>query len=119
MGPRRGVAGQNVAGQTPVAGRFGKGTRADSEQALLRLRLELFDGTSSKARDTTVAELLAAWFNWASPRLSPSTRREYDRIVGVHLVPSLGGLPLGRLRRVDIDLAAIVPFVEVTTPGGQ
>jgi integrase len=80
-----------------------KGTRADAEQALLRLRLELFDGTSSNPRDTTVAELLAAWLNWASPRLSPSTRREYDRIVRVHLVPSLGRLPIRRLRPVDID----------------
>ena len=51
----------------------------------------------------TVAEYLVHWLRLAEMRLRPTTAHQYARLIEGHILPTLGGLPLGALRAEHIQ----------------
>jgi integrase len=78
------------------------GAKRDAERELARLvaAAERDDATAAKA---TVASLLDAWWDQKRERLSPTTAREYGRIIERRLRPDLGKKRLDRLTAADLD----------------
>jgi integrase len=96
------------AGLDPVSGRrlyrtrtFRGGKRA-AEDALARFVTEVA-GILPTARDATVGELVAEWFELAKADLSPSTVRGYEVSIRCYIVPALGELRLDKLRAAQLD----------------
>jgi len=79
-----------------------RGTKRDAEAALAQLVLEV-TGTAPSARDATVGDLVAEWFELAKADLSPSTARGYEVSIRRYIVPALGSVPLAQLRPVQLD----------------
>lgn len=95
-------------GRDPVTGRkkyltrtFRGGKRA-AEGALSRFVVEV-GGSGHASQDATVADLIEQWLLLASPELSPTTARGYRWIVDTYIVPTLGTVPLARLRPAQLD----------------
>lgn len=69
--------------------------------------VEKLRGLTEQARKTggrlptagkmTVQAFLTDWLDQAKPRLRPKTVENYERTIRLHIVPSLGGLPLAKL----------------------
>lgn len=57
----------------------------------------------SEVRTGTVGELLDRWFEAASPQWAPSTVSQTRSVIGCHLKPHLGHLPVAKLTTADID----------------
>lgn len=78
------------------------GNKRDAERELARLvaAAERDEATAAKA---TVASLLDAWWEQKRERLSPTTAREYGRIIEHRLRPDLGKKRLDRLSAADLD----------------
>jgi len=52
----------------------------------------------------TVGEYLKRWLiEYARPNTAPKTFRRYEQIVRVHLLPTLGNIPLTKLRPLHIQ----------------
>lgn len=96
------------AGRDPVSGRklyrtrTFRGPKRAAEDALARLVTEVA-GILPTARDATVGELVAEWFELAKADLSPSTVRGYELSIRCYIVPALGELRLDRLRAAQLD----------------
>jgi len=76
-----------------------KGTKKDAEKRLSELLHQLDTGTFMKPGKTTLAEYLGRWLqDYAKPNLSPRGFERYESIARVHLLPSLGNIPLTQLR---------------------
>lgn len=95
-------------GRDPVTGRkkyltrtFRGGKRAANE-ALAKFVTEVGGGAHA-AQDATVADLIEQWLSLASPELSPTTARGYRWIVDTYVLPTLGKVPLARLRPAQLD----------------
>jgi len=95
-------------GRDPVTGRkkyltrtFRGGKRA-AEEALSKFVVEV-GGGGHASQDATVADLIEQWLTLASPELSPTTARGYRWIVDTYIVPTLGKVPLARLRPAQLD----------------
>lgn len=95
-------------GRDPVTGRkkyltrtFRGGKRA-AEGALSKFVVEV-GGGGHASRDATVSDLIKQWLQLASPELSPTTARGYRWIVDTYIVPTLGTVPLARLRPAQLD----------------
>jgi hypothetical protein len=54
-------------------------------------------------RNATVGELLEAWFEMASGDFSPSTVKETRGFINRNLLPTLGAVPLSKLRASELD----------------
>lgn len=79
-----------------------KGTKREAERALRALAAEV-DAGQHKGTEGTVAHLLEAWYDHASPGWSPTTRQEVRLVVRRRLVPALGSLRLSELRPGHLD----------------
>jgi integrase len=96
------------AGRDPVSGRklyrtrSFRGGKRDAEDALARLVLEV-SGAVPTARDATVGDLVAEWFELAKADLSPSTVRGYEVSIRRYITPVLGEVPLDQLRPAQLD----------------
>lgn len=95
-------------GRDPVTGRkkyltrtFRGGKRA-AEEALSKFVTEVGGGAHA-AQDATVSDLIEQWLSLASPELSPTTARGYRWIVDKYIAPTLGKVPLARLRPAQLD----------------
>jgi integrase len=76
-----------------------RGTRKDAERRLAELLHRLDTGTFVKPSKTTLADYLQRWLEeYVRPNLSPRGSERYESIARVHLVPSLGAIPLTQLR---------------------
>lgn len=76
-----------------------KGTKKDAEKRLAELLHQLDNGTFMKPCKTTLAEFLERWLkDYAKPNLSPRGFERYESIARVHLIPSLGSIPITQLR---------------------
>ena len=93
--------------------RYVTGTRKEAEQALLRLRLEVGDGTAGRGDATTVAELLATWLPIVAGRLEANTVDGYRYVAREYLIPHLGRISLRKL-----DAARIDHFYRDVAPAG-
>ena len=78
------------------------GTKREAQRALAGLISEV---SASKVSSTTtpLRELLARWLDHVDGALSPTTVREYRRLVRTMLEPDLGKLPLRRVTTQRID----------------
>jgi len=76
-----------------------KGTKREAEKKLADLLHQLDTGMFMKPGKTTLAEYLEQWLkDYAKPNLAPRTAEGYESIVRCHIVPSLGNIPLTRLK---------------------
>ncbi len=78
------------------------GTKREAQRALAALVAEVSAGKVTAASET-LAELLARWLDLVSDHLSPTTVREYRRLVTTMLEPDLGKLTLRRVTAQRID----------------
>jgi integrase len=95
-------------GRDPVTGRkkyltrtFRGGKRA-AEQALTKFLVEV-GGGGHASQDTTVSELIKQWLELITPERSPTTARGYRWIVDTYVTPTLGAVPLSRLKPAQLD----------------
>jgi integrase len=79
-----------------------RGGKREAEEAIARFVTEVAGG-SQAAQDTTVGDLIRDWLAMASRELSPTTARGYDWIVRTYVTPTLGRVPLARLRTAQLD----------------
>jgi len=76
-----------------------KGTKKEAEKRLSELLSQLDNGIYIKPGKSTLADFLKLWLrDYAKPNLSPRGFERYESIVRVHLTPSLGNIPLTKLR---------------------
>ena len=96
------------AGADPVTGRQKyvtrtfRGSKREAEEALAKLVTEVSSGGFA-AQDTTLADLLDRWLDLARPELSPTTLRTYEGNIRGYIKPTLGKVPLARLRPAQLD----------------
>ena len=80
---------------------YGK-TRAEVRQQLNDLRAQLDKGLEPP-KVGTVAEFLAAWLSTSRQRVRPSSWRRAEVAVRLHVTPTLGHVPLGKLTPADVE----------------
>ncbi len=74
------------------------GTKRDAERRAAELVNEVNQQTFVKPAKFTLAEFLEMWLrDTAKPSVRPATYGMYEYITRVHLVPSLGHIPLDKL----------------------
>ena len=91
-----------------------RGGKREAEEALARFVTEVAGG-SQAAQDTTVGDLIRDWLALAKRELSPTTARGYDWIVKTYITPTLGDVPLARLRTAQLDRF----YANLREKGGQ
>ncbi len=91
-----------VTGKKRYATKSIRGGKRDAERALVELAADAQRGKLSRT-NTTVAELLDAWFDQASQDFSPKTVVETRGFIERNLRPALGTVPLTRLKAADLD----------------
>jgi integrase len=90
-----------VPGRTSPHRRGGFERKADATAAMNALRDRLARGVENDDRQTT-GEWLTTWL--AGKRtLRPTTQRSYEMHLRLYLIPSLGAIPLERLRPVHVS----------------
>jgi integrase len=76
-----------------------KGSKEDAERRMADILLQIEAGTFIKPSKTTLADYLSSWLiDYVKPTLSPRGFERYESIARVHLVPSLGQIPLTQLK---------------------
>ena len=76
-----------------------KGTKKEAEKRLAEILHQLDNGTFMTPSKTTLGEYLEKWLkDYAKPNLSPRGYERYESISRVHLIPSLGNIPLTQLK---------------------
>ena len=86
-----------------------QGTKREAQRALAALVTEVSAGKISSST-TTLADLLDRWLEHVAEQLSPTTIREYRRLVARMIAPDLGSLTLRRVttQRLDAYYASLV-----------
>jgi len=98
--------GRWVAQATVDAGerrRFYGKTRAEANAKLQAALGAVRMGLPVPTDRLTVAEYLDDWLTGASRALRPSTASTYERHIRLHILPTLGRLPIARLRPEQLD----------------
>ena len=81
-----------------------RGNKADAAKALAALQTDIGDERpSTTGPATTLGELLDRWMEFAEPELSPTTVREYRRLINQRIRPALGDVALRRLQTSSLD----------------
>lgn len=81
-----------------------RGSKADAAKAMAALQTEVAEERPSTAGPaTTFGQLLDRWMELAEPDLSPTTVREYRRLINQRIRPALGAVALRRLRTSMLD----------------
>jgi len=92
----------------PVTGRRRRrsasfeGTKRQAERELARLVAEADDDRGA-AQSHTLEHLLERWWEQKEARLSPTTAREYERIIAKRLVPTMGTRKVASIAPADLD----------------
>lgn len=79
-----------------------RGSKREAGRELARLVADADSGRGAGTR-TTLSELLDQWWEHKRPHLSPTTAREYERLVEKRLKPDLGRKRLDALTAADLD----------------
>lgn len=79
-----------------------KGGKREAERCLSEMVGEAEAGRSVRT-NSTVGELLEAWFEFAAPDFSPKTVKETRGFIDRNLLPTLGHVTLARLAASDLD----------------
>jgi len=96
------------AGRDPLTGRrrylsrVVRGTRREAESTLARLVSSTEDQGPVPA-DVTVRQLLVAWLETCGDDLSPTTVREYRRMIETRIDPGLGDVVVRKLQPAQVD----------------
>ena len=95
--------------RAPQLSRTVQGTKREAQRALAALVAEVSAGKVS-ASNATLSELLVRWLEVVDDQLSPTTVREYRRLVRTMLDPDLGKLSLRKVttQRLDAYYASLV-----------
>lgn len=102
------MAGARVRGDGPGHGdqrtvsRTVAGSKRDAEDVLNRLLPEAGDGRHLAA-SLTVGDLLDQWWPMKRPTMSPSTARDWDSCLRLHVRPQVETMPLQKFRAMDMD----------------
>ena len=91
-----------------------RGGKREADEALARFTTEV-SGGGHAAQDTTVGDLIRQWLDLARNDLSPSTVRGYERTIRSYITPTLGKVPLARLRTAQLDRF----YAQLREKGGQ
>ncbi len=99
-------------GRDPVTGKRKRvsrnvvGAKRDAETERTALLRSIETGTYVDPTRELVAEFLARWLrDYARPVVAPRTYERYEEIVRLHIVPTLGRVPLTQLRPTHIVAA--------------
>ena len=86
-----------------------RGTKREAQRALAALVTDVSAGKVSSS-STLLGQLLTRWLDHVADQLSPTTVREYRRLVKTMLEPDLGKLTLRRVttQRLDAYYASLV-----------
>ncbi len=95
-------------GRDPLTGRRKQRSRTfhgTKRNASRELRILIADVEAGRltGTETSVADLLDAWLELASERLSPTTAREYRRLLDKRIGPALGSIPVTKLTTSQLD----------------
>jgi integrase len=101
--------------RAPQLSRTVQGTKREAQRALAALVAEVAAGKVS-ASNATLSELLVRWLEVVDDQLSPTTVREYRRLVRTMLEPDLGKLSLRKVttQRLDAYYAGLVRVRELS-----
>jgi len=80
-----------------------RGTKREAEEVLHRLLLEVGDGRYISSSSLTVGDLLDQWWPIKRPTLSPSTARDWESCLRLHVKPHVGDVSLHKFRAIDMD----------------
>lgn len=95
-------------GRDPISGkrrqrsRSFRGTKRDAQRELRSLIADVEVGRLT-GTGTVLAQLLASWLDLAEEQLSPTTLREYRRLVDRRINPALGDVPLIKITTPMLD----------------
>jgi len=78
------------------------GGKREAQRSLNEMITEAERGLSARTT-ATVGELIERWFEFAAQDFSPSTVKETRGFIDRNLLPTLGAVPLGRLKASDLD----------------
>ena len=98
-----------ASGRTRQTSRTVHGTKREAQRALAALVAEVSSGKVS-SNSETLAQLLTRWLDHVGEQLSPTTAREYRRLVATLIEPALGSLTLRRVttHRLDVFYSGLV-----------
>ena len=86
-----------------------KGNKKDAERRLSEILHQLDTGSFMLPGKTSLAEYLERWLkDYAKPNLSPRGYERYESICRVHLIPSLGNIPLTQLKPEHLQSNSLV-----------
>lgn len=91
-----------VTGKQRYATRTVRAGKREAQRVLNEMITEAERGLAVR-RNATVGELLEAWFEMASGDFSPSTVKETRGFIDRNLLPTLGAVPLSKLRASELD----------------
>jgi len=93
--------GQDASGRQRYLTRTVHGTKREADEQLRQLILEA--GLAHETSHATMDDLAAKWLELASETLSPSTLREYRRLLVKIILPQFGSAKVRAIRPSDLD----------------
>jgi len=93
--------GQDANGRQRYLTRTVHGTKREADAQLRQLILEA--GLANETSNATVVDLASKWLDLVSETLSPSTIREYRRLLAKVILPQFGGVKVRVIRPSDLD----------------
>ena len=78
-------------------------TRKEAEALLTKALHALQSGAYIEASTATVGEWLPQWLDMAAPTVRPTTRHTYETLIELHIVPTLGTIPLAKLTPAHVQ----------------
>ncbi len=93
--------GQDAKGRQRYLTRTVHGTKREADAQLRQLILEA--GLAHESSHATMDDLAAKWLELAPETLSPSTLREYRRILEKIILPQFGSVKVRAIRPSDLD----------------
>ena len=79
------------------------GTRRDAERRLAQLMADVNSGRLGPTRAGTLEDLVNTWWDARADQLSPTTRREYRRLLDRRILPVFGTKRVDRITPADIE----------------
>ena len=80
------------------------GTKTQAKKELARIEQEIDLGTYCQPTKMNLADYLDKWLrDYAKLNVNPKTYEEYERIIKTNIVPSLGNIPLSKLRPLHLQ----------------
>ena len=91
-----------LTGKPKYRSRSVSGNRKEAERKLRELCAEVEDGRIVGG-DVTFGHLLSEWLNASREELSPTTVKEYERLIAKRIGPALGNEPLWKTSAIQLD----------------